>query len=219
MGLQDKQSTESSLENVVEESGLRWYVIDGKHLPSVTSVLGWCFKHPDWLGYDMNDPAVIYARNRGRAVHKGCYWLALGRRLNPKTVDDALVPYIDQFRNFLTTTGFRTEEAEFLVCSKHNGYAGRGDLKGHFPTSEARHLLDIKTGIVEPWLAGYQTAAYLRGDREKNKDMCCTKRSVLKLDGDKPDGWKLVSLADPEDLVYFMNALNVFKAAKRNGAL
>lgn len=204
---------------VVEKKGLRWYPVEGRLLPSVTSVLGHVFMKPDWARYDMNSPEVIFARNRGRAVHTACYWLAMGRRLNPETIDAAVAPYIDQFTDFELKTGFRTDSAEFRVVSMRYGFAGRGDLRGRFPDDDNRHLLDIKTGYVEPWLAGAQTAAYLRADREMGGDMSCARRSVLHLTGEARDKWRLVGLTDSDDYTLFLSALNVFKAAERNGAL
>ena len=211
--------------------GMRWYVVEGRYLPSVTTVLGKIFNHPDWARYDLSSPAVIYARNKGRAVHKACYWLAKGRRLKPESIDPALEPYIAQFENFLIETKFETEEAEFLAVSRRNGFAGRGDLWGKMPGdgldlirnkfgAKTGHLIDIKTGVIQVNMAGWQTAAYLRAYREMRDllNVPC-KRSVLHLDGGKPDGWRLVALDDPDDWPVFLSALNCFKACEMRGML
>lgn len=209
-----------SLADVVEENGLRWYLIDGKRIPSVTSVLGWCCHHPDWARYDLTSPAVVHARNKGRAIHTACYWIAKGRRLNPETVDSELEPYIAQFEGFLAETRFQTMEAEFLVSSQKYRYAGRGDLWGKMPdVDRGNHLIDIKSGVVQVDMAGWQTAAYLRACREGWLQHEPCKRSVLHLDGGKPDGWRLVALNGPDDWAVFLSALNVFKAATNRGML
>lgn len=200
--------------------GMRWYVVEGRHLPSVTTVLGKIFNHPDWARYDLSSPAVIYARNKGRAVHKACYWLAKGRRLKPESIDPALEPYIAQFENFLLETEFETAEAEFLAVSQRHGYAGRGDLWGRMPDGKGGHLIDIKTGVIQTDMAGWQTAAYLRALREmKGLQQVPCKRSVLHLDGGKPDGWRLVALDNPDDWPVFLSALNCFKASEMRGML
>lgn len=205
---------------VVEKNGLRWYPIGGKLYPSVTTALGWVFHYPGWARYDLNSPEMMFARKRGRAVHKACYWIALGRRLMESTVDPILEPYITQFRCFLLTSGFRTEVAEFRIFSRRFGYAGRGDLKGYFPGDPNRHLIDIKTGTsVMGWLAGFQTAAYLRADREESGDMTSTRRSILQLNGQKPHQWRLKGLNDPDDFTHFISALNIFKVAERENWL
>jgi len=211
-----------ALDVIETPDGMRWYVVEGRRLPSVTTVLGWIFHHPDWVRYDMSSPAVIYARNKGRAVHQACYWLSMGRRLNPASIDPALEPYIAQFRHFLAETEFRTEQAEFLAVSRRHGYAGRGDIWGQMPDDEGRvgHLIDIKTGVVEEDMAGWQTAAYLRACREtRGLQQVPCKRSVLHLDGEKPDGWRLVALDNPDDWAIFLSALNCFKAAESRGRL
>lgn len=202
--------------------GMRWYVVEGKYLPSVTTILGKIFNHPDWAHYDLTSPAVIYARNKGRAVHKACYWLAKGRRLNPSSIDPALESYIAQFENFLIETKFETAKAEFLAVSRRHGYAGRGDLWGQMPQDQGRaaRLVDIKTGVIQTDMAGWQTAAYLRAYREvRGLQQVPCKRSVLHLDGEKPDGWRLVALDDPDDWSVFLSALNCFRVDKRNNIL
>ena len=205
---------------VVEVNGLRWYVIDGRKIPSVTSVLGFIFHWPAWAKYDLTSPEMLFARNRGRAVHKACYWLAMGRRLKAETIGPVLVPYIDQFTHFLETTRFQTEAAEFFCLSRKYGYAGRGDIKGLFPGDKARHFLDVKTGTaVEGWLAGFQTAAYLHADREESGDMRCVKRSVLHLNGGEPDKWRLRGPKGPDDFTMFLSALNCFKESERRNLL
>lgn len=202
--------------------GMRWYVVEGRHLPSVTTVLGKIFHHPDWVGYDLSSPAVIYARNKGRAVHTACYWIAKGRRLDPASIDPALEPYITQFENFLMETRFEAEEAEFIAVSRLYGYAGRGDLWGQMPVDMGRagRLIDIKTGVIQVDMAGWQTAAYLRAFREmRGLQQVPCRRSVLHLDGGEADGWRLVALDDPDDWPVFLSALNCFKADKRNKAV
>lgn len=205
---------------VIEIGGLRWYLVEGKKLVSVTTALGWVFHWPGWAKYDLTAPNILFARNRGRAVHKACYWMSMGRRLREDTIDPVIEPYVFQFAHFLQTTQFRAEAAEFLVYSKKYGYAGRGDIKGFFPTDTARHFLDVKTGeTVEDWLAGFQTAAYLNADREMTKDMRCAKRSVLHLNGGAPDKWRLRGPKGPDDFTMFLSALNCFKEAERRSAL
>lgn len=204
----------------IENDGLRWYPIKGKRKPwpSVTTALGWVFHYPGWARYDLTSAEVLFARNRGRAVHKACYWLALGRRLDMSTVDSVVEPYVFQFEDFLRETGFRTTAAEFLVWSEKFRYAGRGDLKGVFPPDlKTIHLIDIKTGSgVMAWLAGFQTSAYLRADREMVGDMRAAKRSVLWLE---PDRWRLKALTDRDDFTMFLSALNCFHRANIEGAL
>lgn len=210
-----------SLADVVEEKGLRWYLVEGRRFPAVTTILGHVFANRDWARYDLSDPAVVYARNKGRAVHTACYWIAKGRRLNPETVAPELEPYIAQFEGFLAETGFQTMEAEFLVSSLRYQYAGRGDLWGKMPNLPTRghHLIDVKTGVIQVDMAGWQTAAYLRACREGWLQYEPCKRSVLHLDGGKPYGWRLVALTDPDDWAVFLSALNCFKAAASRGML
>lgn len=209
----------SNLE-VIERDGFRWYPIDGKEYVSVTTALGWVFHYTGWAKFDMSSPFMLTALKRGRAVHKAAYWLSMGRRLKMETVDPIILPFVLQFEDFLKTTRFVAEAAEFRVYSEKYGYAGRGDIKGHFPGDPDRHFLDVKTGVgVEEWLAGYQIAAYLRADREMGGDLSCAKRSALHLNGKAPDKWRLRGLTEPDDLVHFLSALNCFKAAERHKAL
>lgn len=195
---------------------MRWYAIDPEtEYGSVTTVLGWAFRYGDWFRYDLTSPEVLTARSRGRAVHKAAYWMAIGRRLNPQTVDPMIEPHVAQFNHFLSTTKFETEEAEFPIVSRTFRFAGRGDLRGRFPGDPSKHLIDVKSGLtVLMWLAGFQTAAYLRGYREMTGDLSATKRSVLHLNGKKPDQWRLKKLDDPDDWTMFLSANNCFNRAR-----
>ncbi|MCP4201896.1 MAG: hypothetical protein GY769_08180 [bacterium] len=210
-----------NLESVREtRDGLRWYVGNGgRTYPSVTTALGWVFHNREWVRYDMDAAHVVHARNKGRAIHTACYWMAKGRELDPASVDEELEPYIEQFRDFMRVTGFRPTDTEFLVVSQRYGYAGRGDLCGNVPEEKTAHLVDIKSGQLQTDMAGWQTAGYLRAWREMKRDRLVFRRCVLHLNGKGRDKWRYVGMSKPGDWAVFLSALNCFKAAEAGGML
>lgn len=140
-----------------------------------------------------------FGRDRGKAVHTAIH-LYIGGRLDEKTIDPLILPYVNAFIDFLNDSSFRIYQSERPVYSETFDYAGTFDLYGRMKGS--RWLIDFKTGSIEEWTS-QQTAAYFRAATESG--LKPTQRAVLRL---KPDGrYLLKPHTDAGDLAEFLKAL------------
>ncbi len=217
----------------VERGGFRYYLAANHQMPSVTTVLEWTYKRGLWRQAWKDKPGTIYAGELGTGVHEACADLA--RRIDELTGTPdqdvrgypmEVAPYARQFHAFLFETGWRPDSltlalgapkettVEMTIYSLKRKYAGTLDLVGRFPGRP--NLIDIKSGSPEAWLTGFQTAAYLEAFRELTGDLTARSRAMLIL---KHDRYRLVELSEPDDLSYFLSALNCFRAADRYNSL
>lgn len=173
------------------------YTLDGRILPSVTQILE---PYEDWSG--INPEVLAAAMERGTRVHAACA-LMLDGFIGPDDCDEDIRPYLRRFQNFLAESGFVVQLSEARVYSTKLGYAGTLDLYGDLPKRK-RSLIDIKSGSV-PRSAGPQTAAYARALRE-SYGLETRYRYALLL---RPEGYKLVPLADPNDDNVFLAAITM----------
>lgn len=174
------------------------YFLDGRELPSVTTVLK-SVGIIDPSKYADGDAAL-----RGTYVAEATALLDRGELIE-EGLDARLVGYIRAWKAFLADNEVETFLVEERVYSSKYGYAGMLDRTAHF---QDRHwLFDIKTGARERW-HGIQTAAY----RECRPDLkqrigCLHQRGAVYL---KPDGsYKLDVHDNPDDWDAFLSALNV----------
>lgn len=186
------------------EDGHR-YVVDGRELPSVTKVLK---RLAD--GYECVDPDVLErASLLGQAVHK-LIELDVRRVLDEDALDDALRPYLAQWREFIATSGFVPLLSEERVASLRYGYAGMLDLFGTLNGDAA--LIDAKRTALVPRKAGPQTAGYEIALRESHPDIVkratrdgpLLRRFALHL---TPERWQLVPFRNQNDSRVFLSAL------------
>lgn len=185
------------------EEASHTYTLGGIVLPSVTKVLKVL---PS--AYAMVDPDVLErAAGIGRAVHKIIEDDVRGQ-LDEEAVDFDLLPYLDQWRTFLTTSGFQPVHTELRVHSPRYGYAGTLDLMGTLRGRWA--LIDAKRTAAVPRSAGPQTAGYEIAARECMPELEGTRidRFALHL---TPDRWQLVPFKDAADQRVFLAALSIHK--------
>ena len=99
-----------------------------------------------------------YSRDRGTAVHLACELWDKGT-LDEDVLDPVIVPYLDGWRLFTAETGavWDMTGIEQMVHSQVYRFAGKLDRIG--TVNSRRTLVDIKTGIPQPWTA-LQLAAY-----------------------------------------------------------
>lgn len=84
------------------------------------------------------------ATDLGKAVHEACEHAAINGRFRPEdTGDQELVPFLRQFRQFLTDFQPEYIAAEVTVFHPKFGYAGTAD--GFFIIDGIRYIFDIKT--------------------------------------------------------------------------
>jgi hypothetical protein len=130
------------------------YKLDGRILPSVTTVL----KGTGMIDFSMIPQNVLQAAaHRGTAVHQALHYWDDGE-LDESTLDPVIVPYVDAGKRFYSESRFEVAHVEQRVFDAVHGYAGTLDRTGTFPDGSMA-VVDWKTGILMPGHA-LQLAAY-----------------------------------------------------------
>lgn len=179
------------------------YTLDGKVLPSVTTIL----KRMSREAYRCVDRSVMArAAALGTAVHK-LIELDIAGTLDVDGLDPQLLPYLHSWHRFLATSGFRPILSEQVVWSTRYGYAGQLDLLGELHDFIA--LIDAKRCAQVPVTAGPQTAGYEIASRERFPDLFPQgkpiRRFALQLNTDGTH--RLVPFTDPDDTRVFLSEL------------
>lgn len=131
-------------------SSERSYEVDGRKLARVTTILS-----DLRLIYRIDDEA---AKARGTAVHLAIRYL-LEERLDWKTVDSAILPYVQAAQKFCSDMDVHPIYIEQHMALPELGYAGTPDLICTFGRSSAKAVVDWSTGAI-PVTKGLQMIAY-----------------------------------------------------------
>lgn len=193
------------------DAALHRYTLDGRELPSVTTILR-------EAGLIDGSFWTDEARLRGEYLHAA---IALHNEgdLDINALDPKLVPYFRGYERFLEETRVEVEHTERRVCDEGLGYAGTLDLIVAWMTESGervarRGLVDVKTGSVPPSV-GPQTAAYLRCARTFLPLGAPVYRFALHLPGD--GSYRLVPLTNTQDEADFLAALRVAHFRRLHG--
>jgi len=139
------------------------YYVDGVKTPSVTQILT---AHLDIEFYHKTD----HYKDRGSEVDRCCV-LEMNGCLDWDSMDRRVRPYVEQFKRFLATTGFKPLLHHAYIYNEQFGYAGELDLFGFFEASPGQKaLIDMKTGSPMAYYA-LQTAMYGMGVVETYSDL------------------------------------------------
>lgn len=176
------------------------YRVNGRVLPSVTTVLG--------ILQDFGAvPADVLARAAefGSHVHQAVDLDNQGV-LDEDALDPALRPYVTDWRQFLIDTDGRVVGSELRMADPALGFAGTADavikIKGK-PV-----LVDVKTGLV-PRTVGPQTAAYAHlFNLLAPLTMRVKRRLCVQLTG---EGYRMTECKNPADWSVFMSCLNILR--------
>ncbi len=200
------------------------YFVDGRPVPSVTTVLP--------ANFDFVKPEYLKAAAElGTAVHKTIELYELDQ-LDIDNLDDVLRPYLDGWINFKNDTGFVLYRAEMRLYSVVYGFdiVGTTDVVGTFEEAKQKKaravsrykktdlcLIDIKSGILSPTTA-LQTAAYSRAYEETTGDRIRRRFAVQLGDVTKhPRGYKLTEFKNQrEDFSMFLSFLNCHNWKTKN---
>ncbi|MGH7935936.1 MAG: hypothetical protein ACREF8_02885 [Chthoniobacterales bacterium] len=132
------------------------YFVDGETVPSVTQILKAEGVVDDrWF--------TEFGRWRGSAVHRAIH-LAAENRLDRRSLDPRIKPYLKAAESFQKTTKFFPAMVEQQVWEEAFRYCGTLDAVGYFASAnpcEPHILVDYKTYDPQPWTA-LQLAAYGR---------------------------------------------------------
>jgi len=195
-----------------DEHIYRW---NGIIVPSVTQALQEWVKvklgRYDYYVHTIKGTAVNAvdfeaAGDFGTAVHRACHYIMLDQ-LDWATVDDALIPCLVQFEQWIEDFKFKPEYIEHQMYSKKLGYAGTADIRGTILNNKIV-LPDIKTGIYS--MVGPQTAAYEELFKETERKRKAAERYVLYLpkDGSK---YKFEPVKAQGDWRFFLNRLSQWR--------
>lgn len=153
----------------------------------------------------MVPPDVLEAaRLFGQNVHIACD-LFDRDELDWQSLDPALVPYVEAWRNFIHDSGAVVIASEVRVVNERLGYAGSPDKV--LAWGKRIVIPDIKATAVVPRTVGPQTAAYAKayhsmtGGREPA-------RYCIHL---QPGQYRTHPRNDPADWSLFVSALNIHK--------
>ena len=177
------------------------YRADGVMVPGVTQVLS------IFADYARVPRHVLEAKRiLGRAVHKAIE-LYEADSLDPDSVDEAVMPYLEGWIRFSSDRPLRILATECVVYSKKHRYAGRLDLVVAFlDNPDLWCLLDAKCVYDMVPETALQTAAYGQAYQE-TFDRTIRRRGGLQL---KPDGsYRYFPYEDRTDLNIFLNALAI----------
>lgn len=141
---------------------LHRYALDGRELPSVTTVLE-DIGIVDYsrIPHETRETALA----RGRRVHLAtCFDDEYVFGINPAPLDESTVldedrGYVEAWRRFRVEKKFRTDLIEHRGYNAKWMYAGTLDRSGYFEGANYRALCDLKTGEAHPGTR-YQLAAY-----------------------------------------------------------
>lgn len=148
-------------------------------------------------------------RARGEAVHLACHYLD-DDDLDWDTVEGEYKPYVEAYKKFLTECKPKWTQIEYKIHNKLYNYCGTFDRFGHL--FENYSVLDIKTGLIQPW-AALQLAAYAEIMDLKVRTGLVTRYGLnLKKNGT----YKLVEYNDRQDIEVFRAALTLVKWKERN---
>lgn len=182
----------------------RW---DGQLVPGVTRVLE-PLQNLKGVPWEILDRA----REFGVHVHLACHLFDIGR-LDERSLDPALAPYLAGWKAFLLEQKFVVVQSEVQLFNEFHRFAGTPDKDGLWRGTP--WVIDIKSGVI-PDTVGAQTGAYeklLAGIDGKRR-----RRGCVQLTGGAYPGYKFVELKDPADFALFTSALGVYRfiSRKRN---
>ncbi len=143
---------------------------------------------------------------RGKAVHMAVEFYEQGD-LDEASLDPAIVPYLAGWKLFKSETGYESKELEQMIYHPIYQFCGTLDQTGIMDGRTC--LLDIKTGIYQPWWA-LQTAAY-------NSIAKCKRRLSVQLTDEGK--YKITEYKGKTDWQKFLAAMTVAGMRREFGML
>lgn len=183
------------------------YKLNGKILPSVTQIIA----AAGLSNVNTEDPAVLAAGLFGKAVHKTCEYYDFGT-LDIKTVDDAIIPYLDAWKKFLRENAVKIYSIERKLY--HPSYRFAGTIDRVVSWNDSLAILDIKSSASFPKYLGLQTGAYQMLWNCDNRFARAKQRRAVLL---KPDGnYSIDTQTKKTDANVFLSALTCYREANNN---
>ena len=153
------------------------------------------------------------AQDFGTKTHKACELADLGR-LNVATLDDGIVPYLNDWYAF--TDDYKIISVSSAIIeqkleSKKYGFTGKPDRI----FTECLTIVDIKTSTAMYASTGIQLAGY-QILAEEVYGIKIKRRLCVQLTG---KGYKVEEYTDKSDKSVFLSALNIYAWKARKGEL
>lgn len=205
------------------------YKLDGIVLPSVTGIISemglsglpWdiilefrALKNKEIEVCQLSQMALAFyqAGQFGNAAHKATELHDRGC-LDLKTVDPAIIPYLEAWKKFKSEVGVKILEIEKKMF--HPIYLFAGTLDRVVELDGRIYVLDIKTSVKFPAHLGLQTAAYkelYNYDRARSEN--ATRRFGVLL---KPDGtYRFEPIENKLDWNIFLSILTAYRWKMNN---
>lgn len=185
------------------------YLLDGKPIPSVTTILSNVGLYPD---FQFIDP---WYAERGTRVHKACHFLDRGtldrEKLEAQDKGRVIIPYIESYEKFKDVFKVELIDSEIQLFDETYWYAGTADkfLKIEWGGQEREALIDLKCGQPE-WGYQFQLAGY---GYAKGLHYSTLRLGVyLKKDGSLP---QVIEYSNTEDFNIFLAATVTHRAKQR----
>jgi hypothetical protein len=179
------------------------YTLDGRELPSVTTIL----KDAGLVDYSYGND---YARERGSVVHKAIH-LELTTGLDWSTLDEPLHPYVSAALLAIEELGAKVRYTERRVASRIFGYAGTLDLG--LDLRRDFEIWDLKSG-EPPEATGIQLSGYAEALFEETGERARALRALRLY----PDGtYKLTTYNDRQNRDRFRAAITVAAWRRERG--
>ena len=167
------------------------YWLNGRRIPGITELLS-IFGYIDKAQYEKRGPNAAL---RGKAIHSACELLDQND-LDWTSITDDGIPYVMGYEKFLKENDIVIEHEWSEKPLYHPILLFGGTPDRRLILNGRRSIVDLKTGVIQPW-AALQTAAQeiLMQDEEPFD------RYALRL---TPDGdYKLKAFTNPRDLPLF----------------
>jgi hypothetical protein len=161
----------------------RFYLIEGKYYPSVTTILSdypkghhlqkWIGEH----GWEGSRQLMNIAGEQGTKVHEACEDLINGKTLELKDYTERAWAMIQAFVNFWEDYSPETQEKEHCILSKKVGYAGTIDWAGYVTPPGTKKEVGKRMFVRLDWKTSkyihdeyeLQLVAYDRAEVERGK--------------------------------------------------
>lgn len=182
------------------EAATHTYRFGGKVLPSVSEIL------KPIVDFSMVDPDVLEAaREFGQHVHLATH-LFDTEQLEWSTLDPALVPYVEAWKQFIEDSGAVVIASEQPIVHQELGYAGMPDRV--LSWKDRIVVPDLKATSVVPRSVGPQTAGYAKAYQSMHGVKKEPERLCIHL---KPGKYTVHRRRELSDWSMFLSCLNVWK--------
>lgn len=196
-----------------EEQEPRYYRVNGRRYPSVTSVTGIVGNEylQQWrgrVGNETADTITNEAAQFGSLIHE---YAALMDLMPNEDIGSPtyLLPLLQQYTEWRNSNVQHVVSVEMQVYSSVYEYAGTLDRVMVLHGEEGHSVWDIKTGTVKP-ITGLQLAAYAIAYQEMT-GIRCKKGGVIALSRRTGKMKVLPDVMKREDKQHFLNLLALWK--------